>query len=213
MPSRVSPSKRSAGKARAATRASATSAYEQLYVPDRASWRRWLARHHARSPGVWLIFDKATHREDRLPYADAVEEALCVGWIDSTVRPLSAEQYQQLFTPRKPRSTWSKVNKARVERLIRARLMRPAGLEAIARARENGAWESLDHVEALTVPPDLAAALGATAGASEGFAALAPSARKGYLHWVHHAKRPETRARRVAAVVGFALERRRSRHA
>jgi uncharacterized protein YdeI (YjbR/CyaY-like superfamily) len=212
MPSQSQSRPRAAGKSPNSKRARATPALEQLYVADRASWRRWLARHHARSPGVWLIFDKATHREDRLPYVDAVEEALCVGWIDSTVRPLSAAQYQQLFTPRKPRSTWSKVNKARVERLVHAGLMRPAGLAAIARARENGAWESLDHVEALMVPPDLASALKATAGASEGFAALAPSARKGYLHWVHQAKRPETRARRVAAVVDFAVARRRSRH-
>jgi uncharacterized protein YdeI (YjbR/CyaY-like superfamily) len=210
MPSRPVP--RAAAKLPNSKRPRTTTALDQLYVADRASWRRWLARHHASSPGVWLIFDKATHREDRLPYADAVEEALCVGWIDSTVRPLSAAQYQQLFTPRKPRSTWSKVNKARVERLIQARLMRPAGLAAIARAKENGAWESLDHVEALTVPPDLVAALEATAGASEGFAALSPSARKGYLHWVHQAKRLETRARRVAAVVDFAVARRRSRH-
>lgn len=213
MPTRSSRPKDPADETAAEPRPRATAALQQLYVPDRASWRRWLSRHYARSPGVWLIFDKATHRQDRLPYADAVEEALCVGWIDSTVRPLSGAQYQQLFTPRKPRSTWSKVNKARVERLIEAGLMRPAGRAAIARAQENGAWESLDHVEALTVPPDLAAALAARDGAAEGFAALAPSARKGYLHWVHQAKRPETRARRVKAVVGFALERRRSRHA
>ena len=210
MPSK--PARRAAGKSPKSKGTPPGAALEQLYVADRASWRRWLARHHARSPGVWLIFDKATHREDRLPYADAVEEALCVGWIDSTLRPLSAAQYQQLFTPRKPRSTWSRVNKARVERLIQARLMRPAGFAAIARARENGTWESLDHVESLAVPPDLATALEATAGASEGFAALAPSARKAYLHWVHQARRPETRARRVAAVVGYALARRRSRH-
>lgn len=192
---------------------SARRTLEQLYVPDRAAWRRWLARHHARSPGVWLVFDRATHRKDRLPYADAVEEALCVGWIDSTVRPLNGEQYCQLFTPRKPRSTWSKLNKTRVARLEAAGLMRPAGLAAVALAQVNGAWTSLDQVEALTVPPDLATALARTEGAKAGFASLAPSARKGYLHWISQAKGAETRSRRIAEVVKLAVERKRTRFA
>ena len=194
-----------------AKRPGALESLEQLYVPDRRAWRRWLAANHARSPGVWLVFDKATHREDRLPYADAVEEALCFGWIDSTVRPLSDAQYRQLFTPRKPKSTWSRTNKERVARLTKVGAMHAAGLAAIAVAKENGAWTSLDHVEALTVPPELARALEATAGAAEGFAALAPSARKAYLHWISQAKRAETRERRIADVVRFAVERRRTR--
>ena len=186
-------------------------ALEQLYVADRASWRRWLEQHHATSPGVWLVFDKATHREDRLPYADAVEEALCVGWIDSTMRPMNERQYRQLFTPRKPRGTWSKVNKERVERLAAAGLMRPAGLEAIERAKANGSWESLDAVESLTVPPDLDAAFAGAKGARVAFGALSPSARKGYLHWLAQAKRPETRATRIAEIVRLALAGKRSR--
>lgn len=192
-------------------RPGALSTLEQLYVPDRAAWRRWLGRHHAKSPGVWLVFDRATHRKDRLPYADAVEEALCVGWIDSTVRPLSDTQYCQLFTPRKPKSTWSKLNKTRVARLEARGLMRPAGRAAIAVARANGAWSSLDQVEALTMPPDLVEALARTEGADAGFASLAPSARKGYLHWISQAKRAETRARRIAEVAKLAAERKRSR--
>lgn len=194
-------------------RTSARSTLEQLYVPDRAAWRRWLGRHHAKSPGVWLVFDRATHRKDRLPYGDAVEEALCVGWIDSTVRPLSDTQYCQLFTPRKPRSTWSKLNKTRVARLEAAGLMRPAGLAAVSLARANGSWTSLDQVEALTVTPELAEALARTEGADAGFASLSPSARKGYLHWISQAKRAETRARRIAEVVKRAVDRKRSRFA
>ncbi len=187
-------------------------ALEQVYAPDRAAWRDWLARHHAASPGVWLVFDRATHRPDRLAYADAVEEALCVGWIDSTVRTLDDTQYVQLFTPRKPRSTWSRVNKARVARLEAEGLMTPAGRAAIEAARRNGAWESLDAVEALAMPPELEAALAADPAAARNFAAFAPSARKGFLHWIAQAKRPETRARRVAEVVAQAAAGRRSRH-
>ncbi len=186
---------------------------EQVYVPDRASWRRWLSKHHASSPGIWLVFDRATHRPDRLPYEDAVEEALCFGWIDSTARTLSESQYLQLFTPRKPKGTWSKVNKARVERLIAGGRMRPPGLAAIERSKSNGGWESLDQVEALTVPPDLAAALDGAGTARARFDGLAPSARKGFLHWVSQAKRDETRARRIAEVVALVAAGRRSRHA
>jgi uncharacterized protein YdeI (YjbR/CyaY-like superfamily) len=197
--------------AKVAKRPTASASYEELYVPDRAGWRRWLTRNHRRAPGIWLVFDKAAHREDRLPYADAVEEALCFGWIDSTVRPLNEGQYRQLFTPRKARSTWSRVNKERVERLAAAGRMHAAGLEAIARAKGNGSWESLDAVESLTMPPELEAALAGTKGAAAAFAVLSPSARKGYLHWVAQAKRPETRAMRVAEVVRLALAGKRSR--
>ena len=187
-------------------------ALERVYVPDRASWRRWLSRNHARTPGIWLVFDRASHNSRRLPYADAVEEALCFGWIDSTVRPLSATQYCQLFTPRKPKSTWSKLNKTRVAALIAGGRMHRAGLEAIERSKKSGGWESLDHVESLTMPPDLAAALGAAGDARTNFDAFAPSARKGYFHWISQAKRDETRARRVQAVVALAAAGKRTRH-
>ena len=191
---------------------SASAPLEQLYVPDRAAWRKWLAEHHATSPGVWLVYDKKGTRADRLAYADAVEEALCHGWIDSTVRPLDDARYMQLYAPRKARSTWSKVNKERVEHLAARGLMTPAGLAAVERAKHNGSWSSIDHVEAMTVPEDLAAALDAVPRARRHFDAFAPSARKGYLHWISTAKRPETRARRVAEVVALAAQGRKSRH-
>lgn len=174
---------------------------EQVYVPDRASWRKWLKTNHAKSAGVWLIFDKQSTRRDRLPYADAVEEALCFGWIDSTLRPLDERQYMQLFTPRKPKSSWSKVNKERVTRLIEQKLMQPAGTAAIAEAKRNGSWTKIDAVESLTVPPDLEKALAANRAALANFNAFPKSARKGYLHWVQNCKRPETRAERIRTVV------------
>lgn len=185
---------------------------EQVYVEDRAAWRRWLAAYHARSPGIWLVFDKKASRADRLAYGDAVEEALCHGWIDSTVRTLDDARYVQLFTPRKATSTWSRTNKDRVAKLIELGLMAEAGLAAIERAKANGRWTSLDAVESLVVPDDLAAALRRRRGATARFASFSPSARKGYLHWISQAVRPETRAQRVARVTALAASNQKSRH-
>jgi uncharacterized protein YdeI (YjbR/CyaY-like superfamily) len=195
-----------------APRRTALDSLEQVYVADRAAWRRWLATHHARSPGIWLVFDKKSSRPDRLAYGDAVEEALCFGWIDSTVRTLDDARYVQLMAPRKPKSTWSRTNKDRVERLIAQGLMAAPGHASIERAKGNGSWASLDAVEALVVPEDLARALGAHRGAAANFAAFSPSARKGYLHWISRAVRPETRAHRVAHVAQLVASNQKSRH-
>jgi uncharacterized protein YdeI (YjbR/CyaY-like superfamily) len=189
----------------------ATNALEQVYARDRAEWRAWLAANHSTSPGIWLVFDKKSSRADRLAYGDAVEEGLCFGWIDSTVRTLDDARYLQLFTPRKPKSTWSRPNKERVERLIAQGLMSGAGLAAIELAKANGAWTSLDAVDAMVVPDDLATALKRAKGAAANFAAFAPSARKGYLHWISQAVRPETRALRVAEVARRAAANARNR--
>ena len=190
---------------------SAANALEQVYAKDRADWRVWLAENHSTSPGIWLVFDKKSSRADRLEYGDAVEEGLCFGWIDSTVRTLDDARYVQLFTPRKPKSTWSRSNKERVERLISLGLMAEAGLAAIELAKTNGAWTSLDAVEAMEVPPDLAVALKRTKGAAEHFDDFSPSARKGYLHWISQAVRPETRAARIAEVARLAAANTRNR--
>jgi uncharacterized protein YdeI (YjbR/CyaY-like superfamily) len=185
---------------------------EQVYLEDRAAWRRWLAAHHGSRPGVWLVFDKKASRADRLAYGDAVEEALCHGWIDSLVRRIDDARYEQLFTPRKPTSTWSRVNKDRVVRLIEQGLMAEAGLAAIERAKANGTWTTLDAVESLVMPDDLVAALRRTRGAEAGFASLSRSNRKAYLYWINQAVRAETRAQRVAEVAGRAAANQKSRH-
>lgn len=177
-----------------------------LHVQSRAEWRAWLAEHHAESPGVWLALDKKGAPTPGLVYDDAVEEALCFGWIDSVVRTLDEFHFKELFTPRKPRSTWARTNKERVERLIAQGLMTPAGLAAIEVAKQNGSWESLDEVEAETIPDDLAAALAAAPGAAEKFSALSSSKRRLALYWIGTAKRPETRAARIAKTVDAALE-------
>lgn len=189
---------------RPSTTTSRFASLERVYVRDRTQWRAWLDANHATSRGVWLIFDKKSAGRERLPYGDAVEEALCFGWIDSLARPIDEAQYQQLFTPRKPTSVWSRPNKERVERLRAAGLLRPAGIAAIEIAHRNGSWSSRDAADALEIPPDLAEALDRARNARRHFDAFPPSARRAYLYWVASAKRPETRAKRVRAVVDLA---------
>jgi uncharacterized protein YdeI (YjbR/CyaY-like superfamily) len=162
---------------------------------DRAAWRNWLDRNHSTSTGVWLIFRKGAARQ--LTYDAAVEEALCFGWIDSTLNPIDASRYMQLFTPRKAKSGWSRINKARVLKLIAEGLMMPAGREKIAAAKRDGSWKALDAVESLKVPADFRAALDANPDARANYDALTASGKKRYLHWINNVKRPETRARRV----------------
>lgn len=179
-------------------------AHPQFQPASRAEWRQWLAAHHASAAGVWLVYAKKASGLPSLSYAEAVEEALCFGWIDSHPRKLDADRSQQLYTPRRSRSGWSRVNKERLLRLEAAGQLMPAGLAAIARAQQNGAWESLDAAEAGLVPEDLAAALEADAAAARHFAAFSPSARKAILTWVLSAKQTATRARRVAETVRLA---------
>jgi uncharacterized protein YdeI (YjbR/CyaY-like superfamily) len=172
-----------------------------IHPKTRKSWRTWLAKHHAQSPGVWLIFHKKSANKDRLPYAHAVEEALCFGWIDASIRPIDDHTYMQWYCPRKPKSVWSKLNKMRVEQLIAIGQMTPAGQAKIDLAKKNGQWTHLDAVESLTLPDDFAKALSKAPGARKHFNALSPSARKILLYRIHLAKRPETRAKKIAAAV------------
>jgi uncharacterized protein YdeI (YjbR/CyaY-like superfamily) len=171
---------------------------------DRAVWRAWLRRHHRTAPGVWLVYHKKHSATPSVRYEEAVQEALCYGWIDSLVRALDADRYRQLFTPRKPGSTWSPSNKLRVARLIADRRMTKAGLAKIAAAKADGSWESLDAVETLTVPAELRRALAAEGDALRNFRGYAASLRKAILYWLASAKRPETRARRLSKLVAYA---------
>src|SRR6476469_2355295 len=127
----------------------------RVYVADRAAWRAWLAEHGTGSTGLWLVYDKGRGR--RLSYDDIVEEALCFGWIDSLPRTLDDTRAMLYVAPRKPRSSWSRVNKERVERLIAAGAMTPAGLAVVEAAKAGGTWNALDRVEDGDEPRDLAA--------------------------------------------------------
>jgi uncharacterized protein YdeI (YjbR/CyaY-like superfamily) len=170
---------------------------ERVHPETRQEWRDWLIANHDRSAGVWLVSWKGKTGRARVAYEDAVEEALCVGWVDSTQRTLDEERTMQWFAPRKPASGWARSNKERVERLTAAGLMLPAGLAAVAQAKANGAWERLDSVENLVVPDDLAAAFDARTGARERWDAFPPSARRALLEWIAQARREETRRRRI----------------
>jgi uncharacterized protein YdeI (YjbR/CyaY-like superfamily) len=126
-----------------------------VYAKNRPEWREWLEEHHQTSQGIWLVYYKVKTGKPSVKYAEAVQEALCFGWIDSKVKSLDAERYQQIFTPRKPKSVWSKLNKQYLEELIKEGLMTEFGLSKIAAAKLDGSWTALDAVEALIIPLDL----------------------------------------------------------
>lgn len=159
-------------------------------------WRAWLAEHHGRGRGVWLVTRRPA-AGGVLGYEESVEHALCFGWVDSTVRKVDDERTMMWFAPRKRGSGWARTNKVRIERLTAAGLMAAAGLAVIEAAKADGSWTLLDTVEDLIVPEDLAAALAARPPAAANFAAFPPSARKFALAWIVMAKRPETRAKRI----------------
>jgi uncharacterized protein YdeI (YjbR/CyaY-like superfamily) len=184
--------------------------YPIFHAETRAAWRAWLAAHHAQERGVWLASWKPVTGRPAVPYEEAVEEALCVGWIDSTVNALDEERGLQMMTRRKPRSTWTRLNRRRVAALEAAGLMTDAGRRAVEVARANGWWTILDPVEDLLEPDDLAAALDDVPVARTQWDAFPPSARKAMLWWVISAVRPETRATRIARIVAEARDGRRA---
>ena len=184
--------------------------YERVHAETRAEWRRWLAENHAGSRGAWLVSWKRASGKPAVGYEESVEEALCFGWIDSIQRTVDEQRTRQLFSPRRPGSRWSSSNKERVERLLAAGLMEPAGLAAVEAAKASGAWSALDDVENLVVPDDLAAAFARHPGAAEQWEGFPPSARRLILLWILDAKRPETRAKRIAETASEAAAGRRA---
>lgn len=170
---------------------------DSVHPESRAEWRNWLRTHHALSRGVWLVRWKKGSNRPLLAYDEAVEEALCFGWIDSRPRSLDVMRSMLWFAPRKAGSGWSAVNKARIARLTAMGLMAPAGLARIATAKADGSWNALDTVEALEVPTDLASALNAHAPARKNFDLFPRSAKRSILEWIASAKTPVTRARRI----------------
>jgi len=173
---------------------------ETFCPASREEWRQWLVANHTTKEKVWLVQYKKGLGMPCLPWSESVDEALCLGWIDSVRRPIDTISYMQCFGRRKPTSTWSKINKEKIERLIADGLMTPAGLECIAIAKQNGSWEILDEVEELTVPDDLDRALTAIPGAQAYFQGLSRSVRKMLLQWVVLAKRDETRQKRISEI-------------
>ena len=167
----------------------------------------WLEEHGETSDGIWLKFAKKASGIRSVVYAEAVEIALCYGWIDGQVKRLDEEYYLQKFTPRRPRSKWSKINREKAERLIAERRLRPAGLREVERAREDGRWdEAYDSPTTATVPDDFRVALDAEPAAREFFESLGNTKRYSFLYRIRDARRPETRAKRIAESVELLRE-------
>ena len=165
---------------------------------NRAHWRNWLENNHARANEVWLVFVKQHTGRANVSYNDAVEEALCFGWIDSVKRSIDDDHYMHRFTPRKSNSRWSKSNKVRAERMLEAGRMAPAGKRSVEQAKSSGQWtEVTDARASFSMPPELSRRLQQNPKASEYFEALAPSYQRQYIAWIATAKRPDTRKRRL----------------
>jgi uncharacterized protein YdeI (YjbR/CyaY-like superfamily) len=166
---------------------------------DRVKWRAWLEKNHGRAKEIWLAYYKKGTGKTSITYREALEEALCFGWIDSIVKKCDEERYMQKYTPRNPRSLWSAVNKEHVARLIREGRMTEPGRTKIEAAKRNGSWTRLDAIDRDREPPqDLVDALARDPEAGGCFEKMSPSSKKLYSFWVDSAKRPETRARRIA---------------
>ncbi len=159
-----------------------------------------------------MIRYKTYTSQPTITYEELVEEALCYGWVDSLPRKLDEERHMLMVTPRKPGSGWSRINKARTARLIEAGLMTPAGLAKIEAAQADGSWNSLDEVEALTMPDDLRDALTANPTAQRHFGAFPPGSQKIILQWITSARKPETRAKRIAETVRLAAKNIKANH-
>ncbi len=184
----------------AAVEGTASDGRPSVHPETVAQWRSWLAEHHARGGGVWVVQWKSGTGRPSLGYEEQVVEALAWGWIDSTAGTVDADRSRMWFAPRRPTSGWSRPNKRRVERLRSEHRMQPAGQRAVDLAHGNGSWTLLDDVEDLVVPADLATALDAAQGAREHWDAFPPSARKQLLTRLVTAKKAETRERWVARI-------------
>lgn len=174
---------------------------EHLYFKNADEWRTWLHKNHHSSKGIYLIFYKVSSDYESMRWEEAVQVAICYGWIDSTVKKIDEHQRRQLFTPRKDKSVWSKLNKTYIEKLIQENTMHESGLRKIEIAKQNGSWNSLDEVENHVIPEDLQLAFNDNPKAWSNYQSFSPSYRKSYLYWLNQAKRIETRDKRIKEII------------
>jgi uncharacterized protein YdeI (YjbR/CyaY-like superfamily) len=173
-----------------------------LFFATPADFEAWIDQDGEKADGIWLKFAKKDSGVESVVYAEAVEIALSHGWIDGQAKRLDEQHYLQRFTPRRARSKWSKINREKAERLITEGRMRPAGLREVECAKEDGRWDdAYDSPSTATVPDDFQAALDAEPAAAEFFASLGSTKRYSFLYRIGDAKRPETRAKRIAQYV------------
>ena len=182
-----------------------------VLAETRAEWRAWLERNHE-SKGAWLVSWKKATGRPFIPYPETVDEALCFGWVDSRPNKLDDERAMRLFTPRQPKSPWSRLNKEKVARLLEQGLMAPAGERMVETAKANGSWTVYDEIENIVIPSDLAASLAEDERARGFFERFPDRSKKAILWWIKSAKRPETRAARVAETVVAAAQNRMADH-
>lgn len=181
----------------------------QFYPDSTKAWRKWLTKNHLTKDAVWLVLYKKKSGVPTISWSEAVDEALCFGWIDSKAMPVDEDKYIQFFCKRKAASTWSKINKDKIIRLMDAGLMMPAGLESIEKAKQNGSWTILDEVEELIIPEDLRSALKALPGSEDFFLGLSRSVRKAMLQWIVLAKQAATREKRIHEIASLAAQGRK----
>lgn len=177
---------------------------ETFYPKSRQEWRAWLQENHDKKPSIWLIYSKKNSNSPTVSYRDAVAEALCFGWIDSKSKPIDENRYMQFFCQRKPNSVWSRVNKERIDQLIKEGLMTNAGFETIEKAKQNGYWTILDDAEALIIPADLDGEFEKYPTAREYFLSLSRTDKRNILQWVVLARRKETREKRIHEIAELA---------
>ena len=179
--------------------------YKTTHPKTRSHWRKWLEKNHATSPGIWMIYYKKESGKRKFSYEEAVEEALCFGWIDSTPKKIDNERAMLKFTPRKPKSIWSRLNKQRVENLIERKLMTATGFAAIDKAKKIGSWNTLNtpdlHANNNSLPNDLQKAFAKNKKALENFTAFPQGYRRRFFFWIDSAKQPATKKARIRQTV------------
>lgn len=179
---------------------------ETFYPKSRQEWREWLQENHDKKQSVWLIFYKKKSNISTVVYSEAVDEALCFGWIDSKSKPIDEQKFMQFFSRRKANSVWSKVNKDKIDRLTRDGLLTKAGFEAIQKAKQSGYWTILDEAEALIIPKELDDEFKKMPNAKAYFLGLSRSDKRNILQWLTLAKRQETRQKRIVEIVELAAQ-------
>ena len=180
-----------------------------IYPSSRHEWRQWLQDNHRSATSVWLVYYRKKSGKPSLSWSEAVDEALCFGWIDSVKKSIDEDTFMQYFGPRKAKSVWSRINKDKVQRLMEEGLMTPAGVVCIEIAKQNGSWTTLDEAEELIIPDELDHAFSEHDGSKEFFLGLSKSVKKAILQWLALAKRPETRQKRSAEIAELAGQKRR----
>ena len=185
----------------------------ETYCPkSQTDWRQWLKKNHQSKQSVWLIFHTKKSNVPSLSWSDAVDEALCFGWIDSTRKKINNISFMQFFSKRKPKSNWSKINKEKVQQLIDSKRMTKQGYESVEIAKQNGYWTILDEIEEVIIPEDLEIAFKKYNGSKDYFLSLSKSTRKVILSWIILVGKQETRQKRIEEVVESAALNLKPKH-